>query len=75
MQPGQWVSLKMTKFPVDSLATVKLLDRLGNTAATVGACAYAAFERLTWCYMCACCHVERSVSSHAYRPLPPPPAL
>lgn len=37
MQPGQWVSLRMTKFPTDSLATVKLVDASGATAATVGA--------------------------------------
>lgn len=37
MQPGQWVSLRMTKFPTDSPATVKLVDASGATAATVGA--------------------------------------
>ena len=37
MQPGQWVSLRMTKFPTDSPATVKLVDASGATTATVGA--------------------------------------
>lgn len=39
MQPGQWVSLKMTKFPSDSPAALKLVDATGATAAAVGACA------------------------------------
>lgn len=36
MEPGQWVNVKMSKFPTDSVAVVKLLDRNGNNAATVG---------------------------------------
>lgn len=46
MQPGQWVSLKMTKFPTDAVATVKLVDPKGNAAATVGA---------FFCFCLVCC--------------------
>ncbi len=37
MQPGQWVVLKLAKFPTDSLATVTLADATGAVVATVGA--------------------------------------
>lgn len=43
MQPGQWVSLKMTKFPSDSPAALKLVDATAATAAAVGACARSPF--------------------------------